>query len=139
MGASSIELLAAVSTKQFEETVRQCLKDISQEFSLPLPNIEIVSNLTLEKFNFDHFYDDIPYKKRELFTKLIEDKELLKSLFADDWDFYEQSIKPNRIGNTNLILRLESTPKGRFRVFTAKSKVGKNSLFERRLEHNEEQ
>lgn len=139
MGASSIELLTAVSTKQFEETVKQCLKDISQEFSLPLPNVEIASNLTLEKFNFDHFYDDIPYKKRELFTKLIEDKELLKSLFTDDWNFYKQSIKPNKIGNTNLILRLESTPKGRFRVFTAKSKVGKNSLFERRLEHNEEQ
>ncbi|GEK15228.1 hypothetical protein AFI02nite_32640 [Aliivibrio fischeri] len=137
MRASSIKILTAMSTPQFEAKVRATLNELVTELSLPQPNVIFDSNRLIESYNYEHFSSNISFKKQELFSVLIKDIELIKKIFDDNWDYYKASISDTNIQKSNLILRLESTPKGRFRLFTMKSKDGGLSLFDRRLEHNE--
>ncbi|MDG3434463.1 reverse transcriptase domain-containing protein [Vibrio parahaemolyticus] len=136
MNASSIKILTAASTKEFQSKVNLTLDELCKEFCLQKPEIIFDSSLVLKKYNYEHFEQEISHPKKELFLRLINDIELLKKIFLDDWPLYKKSIKnPSK---SNLILRLESTPKGRFRLFTMKDKESGNSLFERRMEHNEQ-
>lgn len=136
MNASSIRILTAASTKEFQSKVNTTLDELCAEFYLQKPEIIFDSSLVLDEYNYEHFEKEISHPKKELFLRLINDIELLKRIFLDDWSLYKKSIKsPSK---SNLILRLESTPKGRFRIFTMKDKESGNSLFERRMEHNEQ-
>ncbi|CAH7209810.1 Reverse transcriptase domain-containing protein [Vibrio chagasii] len=137
MASPTIRIMTAMSTSKFEAKVKNTIKILADELSLPEPLVIFDSNLLLEKYNFEHFSPNLNYKKKELFSILINDVTLLEKIFDDNWSYYKNSIRGNKIANSNLILRLESTPKGRFRLFTMKSKDGELSLFDRRLEHNE--
>ena len=97
--------------------------------------IEFMSSKILTNFNYEDAR--IPNVKRKLFDTLIKDKKLVSNIFTAG-PRYDNSIKDKELNITNLILRVKSTTKKRFFIFTVEPKQSNvGSLFYRREEHND--
>ncbi|MGI2179043.1 reverse transcriptase domain-containing protein [Shewanella frigidimarina] len=136
---NKVVIVAALVTEKFKNRVENIIKELFNDINRSNVLVEFRVAKVESKFNFNDFIDDLPSKKVALFMELLSDIELLKSIFEDDWVMYSKSIKitNNIISNSNMVLRLQSTPKGRFRLFTMKPKSGTKCLLDRRLEHKE--
>ena len=73
--------------------------------------------------------------KRELFSVLLRDVELICEIFECDKRLYRKSIRSHCFDNQNMILRLLSTPKKGIKIFTLKPK---NNNIEPLFEHRED-
>ncbi|GAB2707645.1 RNA-directed DNA polymerase [Aliiglaciecola aliphaticivorans] len=138
---NKVVIVAALVTERFKTRVEQVIKDLFNDINSTSVSVEFRVEKVESKFNFCHFTDDMHNKRIELFKVLLNDMDLLKSIFDDNWSMYSKSIKvtssKDKVMDSNMILRLQSTPKGRFRLFTMKPKNGGKSLLDRRPEHNE--
>ena len=138
---NKVVIVAALVTERFKTRVEQVIKDLFDNINSSSVLVEFRVAKVENKFNFCDFTDEILAKRVTLFKELLKDIKLLQSIFEDDWEMYSKSIKitksKDKVLESNMILRLQSTPKGRFRLFTMKPKNGGKSLLDRRLEHNE--
>nr|MDA3791320.1 hypothetical protein [Desulfobacula sp.] len=86
-----------------------------------------------ELCNFTYGQKEVSSTVKNLFFEFVNDVDLLKKLFEENWKFYKKSLEDTNLSKTNLILRLQSTPKKRFRIFTIKPMAPKiKKLFDRR-------
>lgn len=138
---NKVVIVGALVTEKFKTRVEEVIKTLFTEVNDSGVSVEFRVAKVESKFNFCDFTDDMQAKRVALFKELLKDTDLLKSIFQENWGMYSRSIKitdsKDKILDSNMILRLQSTPKGRFRLFTMKPKNGGESLLERRLEHNE--
>lgn len=138
---NKVVIVAALITEKFKIRAEKVIKSLFTEVNGSEVTIEFRVEKVESKFNFCHFTDDMHTKRVDLFKVLLNDIDLLKSIFEDNWEMYSESIKikkgREKVLDSNMVLRLQSTPKGRFRLFTMKPKNGGKSLLDRRPEHNE--
>ncbi|KVX02247.1 reverse transcriptase domain-containing protein [Shewanella frigidimarina] len=138
---NKIVIVAALITEKFKIRVNEVIRSLFTEVNGSDITVEFRVVKVESKFNFRDFTDFIHAQRVALFKELLNDIDLLKLIFKDDWNMYSKSIKitssKDCILDSNMVLRLQSTPKGRFRLFTMEPKIGDKSLLDRRPEHNE--
>ncbi|SIS60302.1 Reverse transcriptase (RNA-dependent DNA polymerase) [Chryseobacterium shigense] len=114
-----IIFLSAISTIQFEETIKDFFANINLNVSF-----SNYGNFLSEE---EYLYGKLKYHvdEKRLFEVLINDTELLLKLFLKDKK-YKDSLKD--FERNNIILRINSLPAKHIKLFTLRPKKGKPLL-----------
>ncbi len=124
---NKIIFLSVIST----QTANDNITGYFEKYQELTAKIDCICSHRITQERFENI--SIASTKRDLFSILLRDIELICKIFDCNKTLYKKSIRGDNFNNQNMILRLLSTPKKGIKIFTLKPKNNNiKPLFERR-------